>query len=129
MSKKVTLSIDAFINLVLGILLLAYSPPIVEFLGVPSTQNYFYPNILGAVFVGIALALIVEVCRKKLDGFIGLGLIGAICINMCGGIVLFLWLVLGDLGLPLKGYIFLWSLDIILLVISTVELIINLRKS
>ena len=129
MSKKVTLSIDAFINLVLGILLLAYSPPIVEFLGVPSTQNYFYPNILGAVFVGIALALIVEAYRKRLDGFIGLGLFGAICINMCGGIVLFLWLVLGDLKLPLKGYIFLWSLDIILLVISTIELIINLRKS
>ena len=129
MSKKVTLSIDAFINLVLGILLLAYSPPIVEFLGVPSTQDIFYPNILGAVFVGIALALIVEAYRKRLDGFIGLGLFGAICINMCGGIVLFLWLVLGDLKLPLKGYIFLWSLDIILLVISTVELIINLRKS
>lgn len=129
MSKKITLSIDAFINLILGILLLAYSLPLVEFLGVPYTQNYFYPNILGAIFIGIAIALIVEAYRKKSEGFIGLGLFGAISINLCGGIVLFLWLVLGDLGLPLKGYIFLWTLDIILLVISIVELLINLRKS
>jgi hypothetical protein len=129
MSKKITLSIDAFINLVLGILLLAYSLPIVEFLGVPYTQNYFYPNILGAVFIGITIALLIEAFRKQPDGFIGLGLIGAICINLCGGIVLFLWLVFGDLGLPLKGYIFLWTLDILLLVISMIELLVNLKKS
>ena len=129
MNRKFTLFIDAIINMILGILLLAYSPPIVEILGVPSTEDYFYPNILGAVFVGIALALFVEAYRKKQDGFIGLGLFGAICINMCGGIVLFLWLIMGDLDLPLKGFIFLWILDIILLVISTLELIINMRNT
>ncbi|MEJ2544256.1 MAG: hypothetical protein P8Y99_09330 [Calditrichaceae bacterium] len=126
MSKKITLSIDAFINLILGILLLAYSPPIVKLLGVPSAEDYFYPNILGAIFIGITIALLIEAFRKKPDGFIGLGLIGAICINMCGGIVLFLWLVFGDLNIPLKGYIFLWILDIILLIISSIELIINI---
>lgn len=129
MSKRITLTIDAFINLILGILLLAYSQPIVDFFGVPSTQDYFYPNILGAVFIGITIALLTEAYRKEPNGYIGLGLIGAICINLCGGIVLFLWLVFGDLELPLKGYIFLWILDILLLVISTIELLVNLKKN
>ena len=129
MSKKITLLFDAFINLILGILLLAYSPHIVKFLGVPSTQDYFYPNILGAIFIGITVALLIEAFRKRPDGFIGLGLIGAICINMCGGIVLFLWLVFGDLKIPLKGYIFLWILDLILLIISSMELILILTRN
>lgn len=124
--KKFILSLDALINFILGVMLLAYSLPIVKFLGVPSTDNYFYPNISGAVFIGITIAHLIEAYRKEPDGFIGLGLIGAICINVCGGIVLFLWLILGDLQLPLKGFIFLWTLDIILLIISSIELIIDI---
>ncbi len=125
--KKITLFIDALINLVLGILLLAFSPALVKLLGVPPAGNYFYPNILGGVLTGIALALVIEVFRKKADGFTGLGLMGAICINMCGGIVLLLWLLSANLDLPLKGSIFLWTLDVLLLVVSSAELIIHLK--
>jgi hypothetical protein len=126
--KKVLL-IDAVINLVLGVLLLGFSPAMVELLGVPPSDNYFYPNILGGVFIGIAIALTIESLRKETANYIGLGLIGAISINMCGGIVLLLWLLSGNLNLPLKGLLFLWILDIILLVISSVELYINLRDN
>ena len=129
MKKKITLLIDAFINLILGILLLAFCPFTVNLLGVPSTDNYFYPNILGGVFVGIAIALIIESLRKETTNYIGLGLIGAISINISGGIVLFFWLLFGGLDLSLKGQIFLWTLDIVLILISSIELFISLKTN
>ncbi len=128
MRKKITLLIDALINAILGILLLAFNRGLSEFLGVPYSESFFYPNILGAIFIGITIALVVEAFRKK-PAYTGLGLVGAVCINMCGGLVLFLWLVFGNLHLPLRGSIFLWILSILLLVISGVELIFTIKKS
>jgi hypothetical protein len=127
MRKKITLLIDAIINAVLGVLLLAFNRGIAEFLGVPYSESYFYPNILGAVFVGIALALIIEAFRKNPE-ITGLGLVGAVCINMCGGLVLFLRLVFGNLGLPPQGAVFLWALAILLPVISGVELFFTMKR-
>ena len=128
MKKKITLLIDALINLILAVLLLSFSPGVANFLGVPNAQINFYPNILGAVLLGITIALIVEAFRKDSSKTVGLGLVGAICINLCGGIVIFLWLISGNLDLPLKGEIFLWTLDLILLLISSIELILSLIR-
>lgn len=128
MTKKIILLTDASINFILSVLLLAYSPKLVSLLGMPYSDNFFYPNILGAVFLGITIALVIEAFRKHTDRFTGLGLIGAISINLCGGLVLLLWLLFGGLNLPLKGMLFLWILDIILVVISLTELFIDLRK-
>jgi len=82
--KKPTLLVDATVNLVLGILLLAFSPGLANFLGVPQSSTNFYPSILGAVFIGITLALVFEALRSARDGLTGLGLLGAVCINLCG---------------------------------------------
>jgi len=84
---KALLLIDAILNLLLGIVLLAYSRPVVDFFGWP-----------------------------------------AIVINLCGGVVLFFWLVSGKLDLPLHGSVILWILDVILVVISLFELQFFLRK-
>ena len=127
MKKLPVLLIDAGINLVLGVLLLVYSPGLVEVLGVPVSENAFYPNILGAVFIGITIALVVEHYRKP-DGMIGLGLGGAMAINLCGGAVLVLWLVFGEMELPLGGAVFLWGLAVVLVVISLVELVMYQRE-
>jgi hypothetical protein len=123
---KTLILIDAIINLIIGVILLAYSGPIIEFFGLPPSELNFYPNILGAILVGIGIALIIEYKRK--DELIGLGLGGAISINMMGGIVLFLWLVFGNLMIPVKGKILLWLLDVILVGISSLELLTYLRK-
>ena len=128
MTRKITLLIDAIINLVLGVLLLAFSPKLVNFLGVPFTDNFFYPNMLGAILFGIAVALTIEAFRTHNNRFTGLGLFGAISINMSGGLVLLLWLIFGRLNLPVKGLLFLWVLDILLLVISSIELFIELKE-
>jgi hypothetical protein len=130
MKRRIILLIDALINLILAILLLAFSPEMAGFFGVPPADINFYPNILGAVFFGITIALILEAFRKSANhNRVGLGLTGAICINLCGGFVLLLWLVWGNLALPDKGTIFLWTLDLILLLISTIELVNILKKN
>ena len=123
---KTLLLIDSIINLFLGIVLLAYSKPVVELFGLPKSDFYFYPNILGAILFGIGISLIIEYKRKS--EFIGLGLGGAISINISGGIVLFIWLVSGRMVLPIQGYIILWILDILLFGISFFELIVYLKN-
>ena len=128
MKKKITLITDSVINLILGILLLAYSPGLVSILGVPPSDNFFYPNILGAVLLGIGIALVIEAFRKRKDKYTGLGLLGAVIINICGGTVLLIWLLSGGLNLPQKGLVFLWTLDVLLLGISLVELFLELKK-
>ena len=104
-SRKYILRFDAIINLILGILLALYSKDLAEFLGIPIVESSFYPNILGGVFIGIALALYIETRRKASKVTTGLGLIGAIGINLCGGFVLLIWLIFGHIHIPVKGRI------------------------
>ena len=120
---KTILFVDAIINFVLGVLLLIFSPEIASWLGVPLSSTSFYPNILGAIFIGITIALLIDVKGKKDNGNMGLGLLGAISINLCGGTMLALWLILGDLELPVRGFIILWTIVIILIIVSVTELI------
>ena len=119
--------LDATINLILGVLLLAYSENLATYIGVPVTSNYFYPNILGGIFIGITIALFIEFF-KVTNASTGLGFYGAVAINLCGGIVLALWLILGNLNLPMKGQIILWILVIVLIGISSIEFYFNRRR-
>ena len=105
MRKQPVLLIDAGINLVLGILLLDFSPGLIEYLGVPASEQRFYPNILGAIFIGIAIAQVMEHYRKP-EGMIGLGLGGAVVINLCGEITLFLYLWWFESSVT-RGYLFM----------------------
>jgi hypothetical protein len=122
---SITLIADAFINYALGILCILY-PFVSETIGVPIVENSFYPTILGAVLFGIGIALTIE-CYRKQGGMVGLGLGGAVAINLSGGLVLILWQIFGDLNIPLRGHFFLWSLAIILVVISSIEVFIHLK--
>ena len=122
------LVVDALINLVLGALLITFRPEVVAILGVPSIEHTFYPTILGGILFGIGIALLIESFRRP-SGMIGLGLGGAISINLCGGIVLGIWLIAGDLDIPLRGQVFLSCLVILLLGISVIELVVHLKRS
>lgn len=125
--RRYILLFDAFINLILGILLIFYSTKLAGFFGVPITQDYFYPNILGSIFIGITIALLIEAWRTNTKVTSGLGLIGAITINLCGGFMLLFWLLSGNLEIPMKGTIFLWILDVLLIVLSGIELFYQYR--
>ena len=120
MKGTLLLKTDAAINLILGILLMAFPMNLVKALGLPFVYPAFYPSILGAVLFGIGLALLIE-CYRKSDGLSGLGLAGAIAINLCGGFILAIWLLFGNLNLPLRGQILLWCLVLLLVGLSMIE--------
>jgi hypothetical protein len=127
MNRSTLLKADAAINLILGILLMAFPAGLVKALGIPVPGTPFYATILGGVLFGIGLALLLE-CYRKSNRFVGLGLGDAIAINLCGGFVLAAWLLSDKLTLPLRGHIFLWSLVVLMVGISLLEGLSHFRK-
>jgi hypothetical protein len=127
MNRTALLTIDGILNLLLGILLIIYPDSAVDYLGVPSAMPAFYPNILGAVLLGIGLALLVERFGAAAHTR-GLGLHGAVVINLCGGFMLAAWLLFGELALTTQGSVLLWLLVVLLVGLSAVEAIASFRK-
>ena len=119
---KILLIIDCIVNILLGLLLLSFPFGVIDLLGLPETNTNFYPSILGAVILGIGLALFCELVGYK-KRFRGLGLGGAILINIVGSLVLMFWLVFGSLSIPMKGEIILWAVGLIVFLIGIAELI------
>ena len=112
---------DGTVNVILGILLLFFPAGFASFFGLPQENNYFYASILGAVLFGIGISLFQE--RTRLNkGSAGLGLAGAITINLCGSLVLIGWLLFGGLDIPVRGFIILWIVAIVVLGIGLLEL-------
>ena len=122
MKHKILLFIDCIVNILLGLLLLLFPFGIIGLLGLPETNTNFYPSILGAVILGIGLALLFELVGYK-KHFRGLGLGGAILINILGSLVLLFWLAFGSLSIPIKGQVILWAVGLIVLLIGIAELI------
>ncbi|MBW1784283.1 MAG: hypothetical protein JRL30_26525 [Deltaproteobacteria bacterium] len=119
---KILLLIDAIVNLILGVLLLLFPVGVIDILGLPPTNTYFYPVILGAVILGIGLALLLEVMGYE-KNIRGLGLGGAIAINLVGSLVLIFWLIFASLDMPLRGWIILWMVGGLVFLIGVAELI------
>jgi hypothetical protein len=115
------LALDGIVNVILGIVLLFFPAALANFLGLPQEINYFYASILGAVLFGIGIALFQE--RSRLGkGSAGLGLAGAVTINLCGLLVLIGWLLFGGLDIPVRGFIILWIVAILVLGIGLLEI-------
>ena len=121
MNRKSILLIDAIINFFLAFLLGIFPKDVISFLGLPMVSNPFYASILGGVFFGIGIALLISRSAKNRNSD-GLGLRGALAINISGGFVLALWLLFGALDVPVHGKIIMWALVVILFVLSAVEL-------
>lgn len=119
--RATLLRLDGVINLVLGLLLMWFPDNLVDALGVPSTVDRFYPTLLGAVLLGIGIALLLEAYRLP-GGVVGLGLGGAIVINLTAASVLTFWLIWGDLDIPTRGRVLLGILSAGLVTISIFEL-------
>jgi len=116
------LTIDAIINLILGVALVFFPIDLAKLLDIPIPESPFYPSILGAVLFGIGLALLVERFRNifKMNG---LGIGGAIAINICGAGVLVIWLLSNSLNITLLGFVVLWIVALVVLGIGVLELI------
>jgi len=124
MNRKISLLliIDCIVNLLLGLLLLLFPAGLLDYLGLPPSDTYFYTSILGGVIFGIGIALGLEWWGAS-NRIRGLGLGGAIAINLCGGGTLLAWLVFGNLSLPLRGQITLWIVAVVVLGIGIIEMI------
>ena len=117
---KPLLLVDGAVNLVLGVVLLLFPVGVANLMGLPPTSTNFYPSILGAVLAGIGVALLVE--RFGADkGVRGLGLGGAIAINVCGAGALLVWLLIDPFDIPTRGYAVLWTVATVVLVIAGIE--------
>jgi hypothetical protein len=121
MNSSVLLTMEATINLTLGLFLGIFPKTFVAVLSIPNSNSAFYLSILGAVLFGIGVALLLE----RFRGSGGLGLLGAISINLSGGIVPAVWLLSGRLSLPLHGVVILWGLVLLLLGDSGFELLVR----
>ena len=116
--RRPLLLADAIINLLLGGLLLLYPQWLVEALGIPPVTTTFFPNVLGGVLFGVGLALLIA----HRGGAQGLGLDGAIAINLCGAGVVVGWLVVAPQAIPPRGRITLWIIALVVIGIGLVEL-------
>lgn len=124
MSRSTILLIDACISLALGVVLVVFPKPLVELLGLPPAETVFYPSILGAVVIGIAIALVFE-WKRRPTGEAGLGVAGAIAIDLSAAVFLAGWLLLGGLALPLRGRLLLWGIVAVLILVSGIGMVAN----
>lgn len=120
--RRVLLAADGIVNLFLGLVLLLYPAGLDRVLGLPHPSGYFYTALLGAVLIGIGFALFIEWRSAPINGP-GLGMAGAIAINLCGGVALLGWLVAVPLDIPLRGHIALWLVVLAVLGIGVAELL------
>ncbi len=126
--KKELLTFDGVVNLALGIFLMWYPASLASALGLPTEGRTFFASILGAVLFGIGVALLIERWRPPLR-IAGLGLGGAVSINLCGGVVLAAWLLVGLRDLTALGQLVMWALVVLLVGLSTLELYTHLRRA
>ena len=118
MKASILLEIDGLGNVLLGLPLIVYPTGVARLLGLSFAEHAFYPVILGALLVGIGVALLIERFSTRVRG---LGLGGALSINLTFGLVLAVWLVASPAALPTRGAVLLWVLVLVLVGISGFE--------
>ena len=118
---RLLLTVDAAINFALGAVLLAAPVGSLRWLGLPDGSR-LYPVTLGGVLVGIGIALLTA--RRNPSG---LGLKGAVAINVCGAAAAALWLLLTSEPVTVAGVVVVWSVVVIVLVVAAVELVATPR--
>jgi hypothetical protein len=118
--KARLLELDGIGNVVLGLALVIIPREVSQFLGLAPTGGTLYAVVLGAVFVGIGVALFVHRFRPSAGG---LGLAGATSINLVFGVALAGWLVFGEVNLLARGALILWVSVVLLFGISLVEIL------
>ena len=110
--------IETLLKLVPGLLLALAPLTTLRVLGLPRPDTGFWPRLTGALLVGIAGALFIEGTQSGH----GLGLAGAIIINLCGATVLATLLVLDRGPASTRGRAVVWALTCTLVILSVFEI-------
>ena len=112
------LGLETLLKLAGGLVLLIAPLTVISILGLPGTASRFWPRLLGAVLIGLAIATFIE---GWLPGSRGLSLAGCIAINLVSAGTIAADLILGSPKLPGRGRFLLWLIVAILLSMSLVE--------
>ena len=109
---------DALLFLSMGAILAIVPAGTIAALGLPAGQPGFYRRLLGAALIGIGLAAMMDALP---GGLSGLGLDGAIAVNLCVALGLAVLLLTGARKSPARGKRLLWLLVLVLLGLSAVD--------
>ena len=91
----------------------------IKLFGLPLTNTGFWPRLLGAVLIGLAVALFLE---ARVEGSHGLGLAGCVVVNLCGAAMIATLLVT-EAGPPsMRGRFLFWLIVLLLLTLSILEM-------
>jgi hypothetical protein len=128
MGEELVLTMDGVVNLALGMVLTIFPKSFARMVGVPIPSSSFYASVLGGVLVGIGLALLLQRFWGR-SHVTGLGIEGAIAINLSGAGVLVAWLVAGGLSISTRGYLFLSTVAVLVLGIGVTEIVMRVYRA
>lgn len=102
-----------------GVLLAIFPRTLARVLGLPPVAETFWPRLLGATLLGLAVATVLE---GQLASRNGLGLSGHIAINLTVAMALVAMLIMGRAGTALRGRILCWIMAAAHALLALVEL-------
>lgn len=102
-----------------GLVLLSFPLTAIKVLGLPKSETAFWPRVLGAVLIGLAIATYMENSVKLGHG---LGLGGSFVINLTGGLTFAALLFLKQAGTTVRSRVVLWACSLALIGLALVEI-------
>ena len=111
--------IEFVVKLASGAVLALAPKLLARITGLPPAESPFWPRLLGGILIGIAVAALVEVRFKS---SIGLGLAGAVSVNVAAAATIGSLLILGQGGSSRRGRFALWLAAAGLLILALVEI-------
>ena len=102
-----------------GLVLVLFPRTLARVLGLPVVTETFWPRLLGATLLGLAVATVIE---THLPGRNGLGLAGHIALNLIGALAIVSLLILGRAGTLRRGRVLLWIVAAAMALLALVEL-------
>jgi hypothetical protein len=113
------LGLELVLKLAGGLVLLFVPLTSIKVLGLPRSETPFWPRLLGAVLIALALSTYMDASARLGRG---LSLGGSFVINVTVGLVLASMLYLKQGSQTKRGRIILWLLTAFLLTLAAVEL-------
>jgi hypothetical protein len=112
LNAALVLRLELALLVTFAVLFLAIPGTTIRIFGLPAAGNHFWPRLLGAVYLGQALAILASDQGWTKSG---LGLGGLVAINLTGAFVLLSMLVVNGSAIPTKrGKAFLWTLALVM---------------
>ena len=113
------LTVEILLKLAGGLALVLAPLSTIKLLGLPRTDSGFWPRLLGAVLIGMAMALYLE---GRGPGSQGLGLSGCVIVNFSAVSILGGSLALEAGPSSARGRVAVWALVVLLVCLSLLEI-------